>query len=164
MIRLSQHMFAQPVMQDRVAYGWMLSQMWLSRILQKNLKTLDLNPGKFLYPRIFTLTGMCLFLLAMFLLNHIRHEHLYKQISRRIIRSDDFKKAPREIVGCRVILCTLSMLSHFKIDLFTANVPINTLVVDEASQIALSSYVAPLGTFSSIQKLCFIGDDKQCKF
>jgi superfamily I DNA and/or RNA helicase len=56
------------------------------------------------------------------------------------------------------------MLSNPRIGLFTAKVPLKTLVIDEASQIALSNYVAPLGAFSSIQKLCFIGDDKQCEF
>lgn len=69
----------------------------------------------------------------------------------------------RELEGCKVILCTLSMLSHPKIELFTGKVPVRALVVDEASQIALGDYVSPLKNFSTIQKLCFIGDDKQCK-
>ena len=56
------------------------------------------------------------------------------------------------------------MLSNSKINLFTSKVPIKTLVVDEASQIALGDYMSPLKKFSTIQKLCFIGDDKQCEW
>ncbi|KAI0078805.1 hypothetical protein K474DRAFT_811260 [Panus rudis PR-1116 ss-1] len=89
------------------------------------------------------------------------HEHLYQRVSRNIIRSDEFKTAAKELQGCQVILCTLSMLSHFLISNFTSQIPIQTLVVDEASQIKVSDYLHPLKTFHSIRKLCFIGDDKQ---
>jgi regulator of nonsense transcripts 1 len=37
-----------------------------------------------------------------------------------------------------------------------------TVIVDEASQIEIGSYIPMLITFSSIRKMCFIGDDKQC--
>ncbi|GJE88613.1 AAA domain-containing protein [Phanerochaete sordida] len=89
------------------------------------------------------------------------HEHLYKTINSHIIRSDDFRPASKELAGCKVILCTLSMLSHPNIHLFTAKIPVKVMVVDEASQIAISGYIPPLNAFPSLQKLCFIGDDKQ---
>ncbi|THG99082.1 hypothetical protein EW026_g3215 [Hermanssonia centrifuga] len=44
---------------------------------------------------------------------------------------------------------------------FTFKVPIKTVVIDEASQIAVADYIAPLQSFPTIEKLCFIGDDKQ---
>ena len=96
-----------------------------------------------------------------------RHEHLYKSIRRNIIKSGEFKAGPtldERLKECKVILCTLSMLSNYKIKLFTSKVPVKTVVVDEASQIATSNYMAPLKAFPTIQKLCFIGDDKQCKY
>lgn len=56
------------------------------------------------------------------------------------------------------------MLSNYHLHKFTSKIPINYLVVDEASQINVSDYIAPLSTIPTIQKLCFIGDDKQCEF
>lgn len=95
-----------------------------------------------------------------------RHDHLYNTISTKVIQSSAFreiKKNPSPLLGCKVILCTLSMLSNHLITTFTSKVPINYLVVDEASQIKVSDYISPLEKFSSIKKLCFIGDDKQCE-
>lgn len=56
------------------------------------------------------------------------------------------------------------MLSNPRIDMFTNKIPIKSLVVDEASQIALSDFVHPLSSLKSLEKLSFIGDDKQCMF
>lgn len=56
------------------------------------------------------------------------------------------------------------MLAHPHLHIFTSVNPIKIVVVDEASQITLGSYVAPLQNFPSIYKLCMIGDDKQCEF
>ncbi len=55
------------------------------------------------------------------------------------------------------------MLSNPRLDLVTSKVPLKYMVVDEASQIAVSDYIAPLETFKTLQKICFIGDDKQCE-
>jgi hypothetical protein len=45
---------------------------------------------------------------------------------------------------------------------FPALVPINTLVVDEASQIQVHGYLPALNDYvRTIRKICFIGDDKQ---
>lgn len=94
-----------------------------------------------------------------------RHEHIYaREINTNIIKSTEFRHARRHIEGIPVILCTLSILSHPKLHVFTAANPIKTVVVDEASQITLGQYVAPLQRFPTIHKICMIGDDKQCEF
>ncbi|KAI0359866.1 P-loop containing nucleoside triphosphate hydrolase protein [Trametes cingulata] len=90
------------------------------------------------------------------------HEHIYQQITRNIITSGEFRRAHDKIRGVPVILCTLSMLSHPRIHIFTQANPIKIMVVDEASQITLGNYISPLQTYPSIHKLCMIGDDKQC--
>jgi len=60
-----------------------------------------------------------------------------------------------------VILCTLSMLSHDRVAEFTQLVPVEVVVVDEASQIEIGDYLPLLFHFPTLQKLVFIGDDKQ---
>ncbi|KAI9063954.1 hypothetical protein FKP32DRAFT_1611566 [Trametes sanguinea] len=69
------------------------------------------------------------------------HEHLYEEIEERLIRSDelfgDIVVAERMIGESMVILCTIAMLSNPAIDhcgIFNI-VPVERLVVDEASQI-----------------------------
>ncbi|RPD74791.1 P-loop containing nucleoside triphosphate hydrolase protein [Lentinus tigrinus ALCF2SS1-7] len=91
------------------------------------------------------------------------HEHLYQDLTKNIITSLEFrpKLLRNRLEGVPVILCTISMLSNPKISLFTRANPIKTMVVDEASQIPLGDYVAPLKNFPSIHKICMIGDDKQ---
>ncbi|KAG6896312.1 hypothetical protein C0992_009102 [Termitomyces sp. T32_za158] len=94
------------------------------------------------------------------------HEHLYSKLNSNLIRSDDFPDdvvgSDRLLLGSRVILCTLSMLSHGKIRLFSHIVPLETLIVDEASQIEVGDYLPPLQRFkTTLRKLVLIGDDKQ---
>ncbi|EPT05583.1 hypothetical protein FOMPIDRAFT_41042, partial [Fomitopsis schrenkii] len=96
------------------------------------------------------------------------HEHLYEKIERNIIRSDQFTDDivanTRLLLGSKVILCTLSMISspRFAAAGFTRIVPIATVIVDEASQIGLGDYIPLLARFGSkLSKLVFIGDDKQ---
>lgn len=103
---------------------------------------------------------MIIFLLIIF---YHRHEHLYYKIAAKTVQSDQFTSAAKDLNDCEVVLCTISMLSHPRIKLFTSRVPLCTLVIDEASQIAINDYISPLNSFSTIHKLCFIGDDKQCK-
>lgn len=98
-----------------------------------------------------------------------RHEHLYEKIVANLIRSDDFVDdivaVERLLLGSRVILCTLSMLSNHKLSTFTRLVPPQTLIFDEASQIEIGDYFPMLYRFPMIiQKLVFIGDDKQRMF
>jgi hypothetical protein len=96
--------------------------------------------------------------------NFGRHEHLYAKIQTNIIRSDAFKGAWSQIRGCQVILCTLSMLSNRFICNFTTSIPVKTLIVDEASQIEIGDYIPVFTRFQgTLRKVCFIGDDKQCK-
>ena len=100
----------------------------------------------------------------------VRHEHLYAKIEENTIRSDQFSNIHdmiRRLAGSRVILCTLSMLSHPL--LATSGVfriaPVNTVIVDEASQIEIGDYFPLLSNFRKhLKKLVFIGDNKQRAF
>ncbi|KAL0065073.1 hypothetical protein AAF712_007909 [Marasmius tenuissimus] len=91
------------------------------------------------------------------------HEHLYQQILDRVIRSDRFMSVKsKELADCKVILCTLSMLSARLLKIFTRAVPIQTLVVDEASQIEIGDYFHAFEVAKgTLRKMCLIGDDKQ---
>jgi superfamily I DNA and/or RNA helicase len=96
-----------------------------------------------------------------------RHEHLYTNIRANTIISEDFRTPgfQKQLQGCPVILCTLSMLSSFALRKFGGFTiaPIKTLVIDEASQIEIGDYIPLFTSHSTIRKVCFIGDDKQCK-
>ncbi len=86
-----------------------------------------------------------------------------------MIRSDDFAEdtvgMSRVILDSRVMLCTLSMLSNAKLAPITRLVPVETIIVDEASQIEIGDYLPPIHLFhTTLKKLVFIGDDKQCTF
>jgi regulator of nonsense transcripts 1 len=66
--------------------------------------------------------------------------------------------------GSRVMLCTISMLSTDWIMEcgFTQLVPVQTLIIDEASQIEVGDYLPVLARYkTSLRKMVFIGDDKQ---
>ncbi|RXW22846.1 hypothetical protein EST38_g3012 [Candolleomyces aberdarensis] len=93
------------------------------------------------------------------------HEHLYTEDTRfdgHLLISYRFKKIRRrDLEGCRVILSTLSMLSNIYIHKFTRHIPMKTLIVDEASQIEVGSYVPAFTAFPSLRKVCWIGDNKQ---
>ena len=91
---------------------------------------------------------------------------MYSQVKQNVIRSDAFKSAGSKLNGVSVILCTLSMLSNVMIKLvFLKKVPINCLVVDEASQIEIGNYITTFTEFgATLRKVCFIGDDKQCEY
>ncbi|KAG2743528.1 P-loop containing nucleoside triphosphate hydrolase protein [Suillus brevipes Sb2] len=102
----------------------------------------------------------------------LRHEHLYERLEHCFIRSDSFGGGPVAISRLlinehtnkhtRVILCTLSMLSNPRIEDFTRQVPVQTVIFDEASQIEVGDYLPLLHRFQhSLQKMVFIGDDKQ---
>jgi regulator of nonsense transcripts 1 len=98
---------------------------------------------------------------------YFRHEHLYEKIERNLIRSDDFNDIvtmERLLLGLRVLLCTISMLSNMKMGNFSRLVPLQTVIFDEASQIEIGDYFPMLVHFrSTLRKLVFIGDHKQCK-
>ncbi|RXW22820.1 hypothetical protein EST38_g3022 [Candolleomyces aberdarensis] len=93
------------------------------------------------------------------------HEHLYTEDRRfdgHLLISDKFRLIrPGDLEGCKVMLSTLSMLSNFHITKFTRQVPMKTLIVDEASQIEVGNYVPAFTAFPSLRKVCWIGDDKQ---
>jgi superfamily I DNA and/or RNA helicase len=96
----------------------------------------------------------------------VRHEHLYEKIEQRVVVSSDF---PNDLVGAqrlfldaKVILCTMSMMTHPSIPMFSKLISVSNVIVDEASQIYLGDYIPLLDRFGNgIQRLIFIGDDKQ---
>ncbi|KAJ7170748.1 P-loop containing nucleoside triphosphate hydrolase protein [Mycena crocata] len=95
-----------------------------------------------------------------------RHEHLYEKINDNLIRSDqlvhDAVATSRQLLGSKVILCTLSMLSNDKIAGVARLVPVQTVVVDEASQVEVGNFLPMISRFATtLRKLVFIGDDKQ---
>ncbi|KAJ7707601.1 AAA domain-containing protein, partial [Mycena rosella] len=97
--------------------------------------------------------------------HHDWHEHLYGKIVDNVVRSDeltdDIVALEHRFMGTRVVLCTLSMLSNSKIAPVTRLVPLQMVMVDEASQVEIGNFVPMLYSFSTLQKLIFIGDDKQ---
>ena len=87
-----------------------------------------------------------------------------------MIESGNFKRTAQEnerlLLGSRVILCTMSMLSANKLTQcgFTNIVPVQTVIVDEASQIEAGDYLPILAKHkTTLRKMIFIGDDKQCR-
>ena len=116
-----------------------------------------------------------------------RHEHLYESIEERLIRSDDLFSDPvateRKLGGSRTILSTISMLSNPALDdngVYRI-VPVERLVVDEASQIdsfelmVSSCFLVQIRDlivikypqhlfhkFEDLEKVCMFGDPKQC--
>ncbi|KAF7977493.1 hypothetical protein HWV62_3454 [Athelia sp. TMB] len=94
------------------------------------------------------------------------HEHLYERIRQRVIESPDFPQdsveAERLLSGARVILCTISMITSFRLSYVTLSVPVERVIVDEASQIEIGQYLPLLSRFEkTLKKLVFIGDEKQ---
>ena len=99
----------------------------------------------------------------------VRHEHLYEKIEANVIRSSDFPEdavsTERMLLGSRVILCTLSMLSNPQLGVITGKVPLELVIVDEASQIEVGGYLPMLNLYNkTLRKVVFIGDDKQRAF
>ncbi|KAI1784394.1 P-loop containing nucleoside triphosphate hydrolase protein [Ganoderma leucocontextum] len=94
------------------------------------------------------------------------HEHLYEEIEDDLIRTDEFGAAfdPKNQIGTtKVILCTLSMLSNpalYESGVFD-HVPVERLVVDEASQIDTFEFMHLFHNFKKLEKVCMFGDPKQ---
>ena len=98
-----------------------------------------------------------------------RHEHLYEAIRKNMIESGEFQQSTIDnkslLLESRVILCTISTLSTARVRCcgFTEIVPVQTVIVDEASQIEDGDYLPVLAMYKrTLRKLIFIGDDKQC--
>ncbi|EJD41096.1 hypothetical protein AURDEDRAFT_138789 [Auricularia subglabra TFB-10046 SS5] len=100
------------------------------------------------------------------------HEELYEDLESNVIRSDGFAKlvpmaVERLLAGSRVILCTISMLSNPSMQNagFMDVVPVENILVDEASQIDIGNYLHVAHAFrSTLRRLVFVGDDKQPSF
>ena len=93
---------------------------------------------------------------------------MYEVIRNNVIESGDFKNTiyenERMVLGSRVILCTISMLSARRVMQcgFTKIVPVQTVIIDEASQIEVGDYLPILAKYkTTLRKMIFIGDDKQ---
>ncbi|KAF7327916.1 hypothetical protein MKEN_00371600 [Mycena kentingensis (nom. inval.)] len=94
------------------------------------------------------------------------HEHLYQKIEPNVLRTDHLEKelvgVDHQLAGSRVILCTLSMLSNPQFAVVTRIVPLETVIVDEASQIEIGDFLPMISLYSTtIEKLVFVGDEKQ---
>lgn len=79
-----------------------------------------------------------------------RHEHIYAEVERHLIRTDELPNTPREMellfYGTRIVLCTLSTISNPSLQdkkLFRI-VPMDMLVIDEASQIGVLEYLVSI--------------------
>ncbi|KAI1784393.1 P-loop containing nucleoside triphosphate hydrolase protein [Ganoderma leucocontextum] len=95
------------------------------------------------------------------------HEHHYVDITSHLIQSDKLSHGLRDIkdlIKSKIILCTLSMLSTptmasygvFKL------VPVERLIVDEASQIDTFEFMHVFHKFTkSLSKVCMFGDPNQ---
>ena len=76
------------------------------------------------------------------------------------------KESERLLLESRVVLCTISMLSTNRLTKcgLTKIVPVQTVIVDEASQIEAGDYLPILAKHkTTLRKMIFIGDDKQCR-
>ncbi|KAK7444835.1 hypothetical protein VKT23_015152 [Stygiomarasmius scandens] len=95
------------------------------------------------------------------------HEHIYEGINRNVIRGDEMPADPiameKVMEGAQVILSTLGMLSNPALEQNRTFdlVPVERLVVDEASQINAFEYLSVFQKFRSLEKVCFFGDPKQ---
>ncbi|KAH9925856.1 P-loop containing nucleoside triphosphate hydrolase protein, partial [Epithele typhae] len=94
------------------------------------------------------------------------HEHLYGGVEDHLIVSDDLTKLAdtvRMLDDSQVVVCTLSMLSNPALDGcgLTDLVPVERLVIDEASQIDSFELMHLFYKFNNLQKVCMFGDPKQ---
>lgn len=80
----------------------------------------------------------------------LRHEQIYEDVKSQLVRTDELPKKPRDVEilfhNIKVVLCTLGTLSNPKLlekGIFEL-VPVEHLVVDEASQIGVLNYLVSL--------------------
>ncbi|GLB44387.1 putative nuclear-transcribed mRNA catabolic process, nonsense-mediated decay [Lyophyllum shimeji] len=98
------------------------------------------------------------------------HEHIYEAIQQKVLLSDDLLTlkdvgaTERLLGGSCIMLSTLSMLSNptmDKVGVFRV-VPLERLVVDEASQIKIEDFMPVFHKFrKTLEKVCFFGDPNQ---
>ncbi|THU84369.1 P-loop containing nucleoside triphosphate hydrolase protein [Dendrothele bispora CBS 962.96] len=96
------------------------------------------------------------------------HEHIYEGIVKNVIQGDEMPTDPGDmknvLEGAKIVLSTLGMLSSPVLDrnrTFSL-VPVERLIVDEASQINTFEYLAVFHKFHrTLKKVCFFGDPKQ---
>ncbi|KAG8915393.1 hypothetical protein FRC01_003678 [Tulasnella sp. 417] len=93
------------------------------------------------------------------------HESQYNECKEYMIRSTFFRKSlKKEMRKMKFVLCTIGMLfspALEKLGLFRT-IPMERLVVDEASQIFVGDYLALFYKFrATLQKVCWFGDPRQ---
>jgi len=161
--------FVQYAIEQGVDGIWLVAQ---SNVAVKNIAEKLMDVGfvdwKLLVSKDFHFQWYVFAHLLLILLRfiYVRHEHIYTKVQDNVIRSEHFSSVSRKTFkNCKVMLCTLSMLSNRFIHKFTSQNPMKTLVVDEASQIEVGDYVSVFSDFhNTLCKAIFIGDDKQCIF
>ncbi|KAG8921563.1 hypothetical protein FRC02_000174 [Tulasnella sp. 418] len=92
------------------------------------------------------------------------HEDIYEGCRENMIQSGEFKEALKAgIMNTPLILCTVNMLFNKQVDKQVFNaIPLERLVVDEASQIFIGDYLALFHKFrGTLKKVCWFGDPKQ---
>ena len=94
---------------------------------------------------------------------------MYEKVALNVTNSHQFSLhasgLERLLLDARVIICTLSMMSNPQMPLFETLIPVETVIIDEASQIPLGAYLNFFHTYrQSLSKVVFIGDDKQRMF
>ncbi|PIL32978.1 hypothetical protein GSI_05096 [Ganoderma sinense ZZ0214-1] len=96
------------------------------------------------------------------------HEHHYVDISDHLIQSDKLSHKNTNLDALfgkqMIVLCTLSMLSHPSeaMNRVFQLVPVERLIVDEASQIDTFEFMHIFHRFSkSLSKVCMFGDPNQ---
>jgi superfamily I DNA and/or RNA helicase len=103
------------------------------------------------------------------LTSDVRHEHLYEKTEHKMIRTDSLPEtrleAQRMLLGARVILCTSATLLNERLANIAAVAPVETLIMDEASQIEIGDYVPVINRYQHyLRKMVFIGDHKQREY
>ncbi|KAH6913327.1 P-loop containing nucleoside triphosphate hydrolase protein, partial [Coprinopsis sp. MPI-PUGE-AT-0042] len=155
-------------LRDRSATIWLVahSNVAVKNIAEK-LAKIDFEGFKLVVSKDFHYDWyVILYPMLLFLTSGPRHEHLYQKIEHKMIRTDSLPEtrleAQRVLLDARVILCTLTTLLNDRLAPITAVVPVETLIMDEASQIEIGDYVPVINRYQHyLRKMVFIGDHKQ---
>ena len=88
------------------------------------------------------------------------HEDQYRHLSDQILETSriDGSSVNNDVL---VFICTIGSLSNPGVAQLFKRKRIKRLVIDEASQVPLSSYVFPLINFPTLKSIAFFGDPEQ---
>ncbi|KAL5485828.1 hypothetical protein ACEPAI_6870 [Sanghuangporus weigelae] len=87
------------------------------------------------------------------------HEHLYEQLpNSNVLASKDMRHPLRS----RIVLSTLSMISNSRFIDVTKHMHFESIIVEEASQISMNSYLPAIMQYGKdVKKINFVGDNNQ---